>query len=237
MHRRVEAVRALLEAEAAEHLGEQLLLRRDREVAVEERVVGRLARVRARSRSAPAAARRTRPRPRAVFIPGSYSSRNGVVRRVAGLHVLAPTGARASCTRRKAGRKTVEVVRLAGLEPGDVRLRGLACPSSGELGGDAAVLLPVAARDADQARVVGVVVELRPRAARARRAARRCRRDVALVRRARRASRRPQRGRERPSAASSSAGPSRGRRARARGRRPRRGAASAPRVRRPRPET
>ena len=65
-----------------------------------------------------------------------------------------------SWTRWKAGRKTLEVVRLASLEPDDVRLRRLACPSSGELCRDAAVALPVAAGDADEARVIGVVVEL-----------------------------------------------------------------------------
>ena len=111
-----------------------------------------------------------------------------------------------------------EVVRLARLEPGDVRLAALARPGGRELGGHAPRLLPVAARDADQARVVGVVAELRPRAAPPRRAAGRSRRRRSARGRAPRASPRPRTGRLRPSAASSSAGPSRARRARARDR-------------------
>ena len=74
MHGRVEAVRALREAEVAQDAVEELLLRCDREVALEEGVVSGLTRLahvavssgRSTSKSAFTSA---------VFIPGSYWSR------------------------------------------------------------------------------------------------------------------------------------------------------------------
>ena len=155
---RVEPVGAVLEAEVAEDAGEELLLRREREVAVEEGVVGGLARL-----------AHDRRQLRAQHVedglhlgrrhPGLVLVEEGVVRRVALLHVLGPAE-RDVVDALERRQEDGEVVRLARLEPRDVRLPGLARPGGGELGRDAARLLPVAAGDADQARVVGVVVEL-----------------------------------------------------------------------------
>ena len=58
------------------------------------------------------------------------------------------------------GEEEREVVLLARLRPDVVRLRGGAGHLGGQLGGDAAQLVVVAARRADQRRLVGVVVEL-----------------------------------------------------------------------------
>ena len=154
----IEPVRAVLEAEVAEDPGEELLLGLDREVALEERVVRRLARL---------AHDRGQLRPEHVEDrlhlgrrhPGLVLVEEGVVGRVARLHVLGPAERDVvhALQRRQEDR---EVVRLARLEPGDVRLAALARPGGRELGGHAPRLLPVAPRDADQARVVGVVAEL-----------------------------------------------------------------------------
>ena len=155
---RVEPVRAVFEAEVAQDPGEELLLRLDREVALEERVVRRLARIahdrgQLRPEHVEHRLHLGRRHPRLVLVE------EGVVGRVAGLHVLGPPQRDVvdALERRQEDR---EVVRLARLEPGDVRLPALAGPGRRELGGHAPRLLPVAARDADQARVVGVVAEL-----------------------------------------------------------------------------
>ena len=57
------------------------------------------------------------------------------------------------------GKEAREVVLRARLDPDLVAERGRADHLGAELGGNAALLLPVAARDADEARIVGVVVE------------------------------------------------------------------------------
>ena len=158
VHGRVEPVRAVCEAEVAQHAVEELLLRRDREVAFEEGVVGGLAglahdRGQLRAEHVEDRLHLGRRHPRLVLVE------EGVVGRVALLHVLGPAE-RDVVDALERGPEDGEVVRLARLEPGDVRLAALARPVGGELGRDAARLLPVAAGDADQARVVGVVVEL-----------------------------------------------------------------------------
>ena len=157
MHRRVEAVGALLEAEVAQDRGRDLLLFLDREVAFEERVVGRLAGVphELGQRGPQHVEDRLhlgRLHPRLVLVE------EGVVRRVARLHVLRPAE-RDVVHAPERGQEDGEVVLRASLEPGGVRLAGLARPGCGDLGRDPAGLLPLAAGDADQARVVGVVVE------------------------------------------------------------------------------
>ena len=159
MHGRVEPVGAVREAEVAHDPGQELLLRRDREVAFEERVVGGLARVahdrgQLRAEHVEDGLDLGRRHPRLVLVE------EGVVGRVALLHVLGPA-TRDVVDALQRGPEDGEVVRLARLEPGDVCLAALACPVGCELGRDAACLLPVAAGDADEARVVGVVVELR----------------------------------------------------------------------------
>ena len=158
MDRRVEAVPSLLESEPAQHLCEELLLRLEREVAVEEGVVRRLAGV----------ARDLRQLlPQHVEDGRDLSGRHAglvlvderVVRRLAGLHALAPLQRQLvhSPERRQ---EDPEVVRLTSLEPDDVCLGGFACPRSRELRRHATVPLPIAARHPDQAGVVRVVVQL-----------------------------------------------------------------------------
>ena len=158
VHGRIEPERAFLEAEVVQHAVEELLLRRDRKVAFEEGVVRGLARLahdRGQLRSQHVEDRLHLGRRH----PGLVLVEEGVVGRVALFHALRP----AECDvvdALKRGPEDREVVRLARLEPRDVRLAALPCPVGGELGRNAARLLPVAAGDADQARVVGVVVEL-----------------------------------------------------------------------------
>ena len=65
-----------------------------------------------------------------------------------------------SWTRWSAGRKIEKSFASRASSQATCALPALARPGGGELGRDAARLLPVAARDPDQARVVGVVVEL-----------------------------------------------------------------------------
>ena len=138
---------------------EELLLRRDREVALEEGVVRGLARLAHDRRQL-----RTEHVEDRLHLgrlhPGLVLVEEDVVRRVARLHVLRPAQ-RDVVDALERRPEDGEVVRLARLEPGDVRLAGLARPVGFELGRNPARLLPVAAGDADQARVVGVVVALR----------------------------------------------------------------------------
>ena len=158
VHGRVEPVGALREAEVAQDAVEELLLRRDREVAFEERVIGGLAgltddRRQLRAEHVEDGLHLGRRHPRLVLVE------EGVVGRVALLHVLRP--AERDVVDALEGRpEDREVVRLARLEPGDVCLAALARPVGRELGGDAPGLLPVAASHPDQARIVGVEVEL-----------------------------------------------------------------------------
>ena len=72
----VEPIRALLEAEVAQDLREELLLALDREVALEEGVVRRLAGARATIAVNSGRSTSKTAFTSAVFIPGSYSSRN-----------------------------------------------------------------------------------------------------------------------------------------------------------------
>ena len=158
MHGRVEPVGAVREAEVAQHAGQKLLLGRDREVAFEERVVGGLARL-AHDRGQLRAEDVEDGLHLGCRHPGLVLVEERVVGRVALLHVLGPAE-RDVVDALERGPEDGEVVRLARLEPRDVRLAALARPGGRELGRDAACLLPVAAGDADQARVVRVVVEL-----------------------------------------------------------------------------
>ena len=128
MHGRVEAVRALLEAEVAQDRGRDLLLLLDREVALEEGVVGRLAGVpHERGQLGPQHVEDRlhlgRLHPRLVLVE------ERVVRRVARLHVLRPAE-RDVVHAPERGQEDAEVVRLARLEPGDVRLAAFARPGS-----------------------------------------------------------------------------------------------------------
>ena len=75
VHCRVEPVRALLETEVAQDPRQELLLRRDRKVALEERVVRRLARI-AHDGGQLRPEQSKTAFTSAVVIPGSYSSRN-----------------------------------------------------------------------------------------------------------------------------------------------------------------
>ena len=137
---------------------EELLLRRDRVVALEEGVVRGLAGVahdrrQLRAEHVEDRLHLGRLHPRLVLVE------EGVVGRVSRLHVLGPAE-RDVVDALERGLEDGEVVRLPRLQPGRVRVAALARPLRGQLGRNAARLLPVAAGDADQAGVVGVVVEL-----------------------------------------------------------------------------
>ena len=122
MHGRIEPVGALLEAEVAQDPGEELLLGLEREVTLEERVVGRLAGV---------AHDRDQLGPEHVedglhlggLHPGLVLVQERVVRRVARLHQLRPAE-RDVVHALEGGQEDGEVVRLAGLEPRAVRPGG-----------------------------------------------------------------------------------------------------------------
>jgi hypothetical protein len=158
MHRRIEPVGALLEAEVAQDRAEELLLGGEREVAVEKGVVCGLACL---------ADDLDQLGPEDVedglHLGGRHSRlvlvQERVVRGVARLHQLRPAE-RDVVHALQGGQEDGEVVGLAGLEPRAVRLSGLTRPGGRKLGGHAACLLPVAPRDADEAGVIGVVVEL-----------------------------------------------------------------------------
>ncbi len=158
MHGRIEPVRALLEPEPAQDPREELLLDGQREVAFEERVVGRLAGVthdrdELGTEHVEDGLHLGRSHSRLVLVE------EGVVRRFARLHQLRPAQ-RDVVDALECGQEDREVVRLPGGEPRLVCLRALACPGGREVGRNPPRLLPVAPRDPDQARVVGVVVEL-----------------------------------------------------------------------------
>ena len=89
---------------------------------------------------------------------GSKSSRSGCVRRVLPLEAVdvATLELEVALERRE---KPREVVRRAGLDPHLVPERRRSRQVDAEVGRHAALLLPVAAGDPDEARVVGVVVE------------------------------------------------------------------------------
>ncbi|MEJ7568101.1 MAG: hypothetical protein WKF41_07535 [Gaiellaceae bacterium] len=157
MHRRIESPRPLFEAEPRQHLLEEVLLRRDRIVAVEEGVVCGLAglahdRRQLRAEHVEDRAYLRRLHPRLVLVE------EGVVGRVARLLALGPAQRDAvhPPERREEDRKIGGRPRL---QPRRLRLRALAQPGGGELGRDAPRLVPVTTHDSQQARVVGVVLE------------------------------------------------------------------------------
>ncbi len=138
---------------------EELLLRGEREVAFEERVVRRLAGV--AHDGGQLGPEHVEDRLHLCGRhPGLVFVEERVVGRVALLHQLGPPERDVvhPLQRRQEHR---EVILLARLEPRDVRLAALTRPRGCDLGRNASCLLPLPARDADEARVVRVVAELR----------------------------------------------------------------------------
>ena len=165
----------------------------------------------------------------AVVIPGSYSSRNAS-------YGESPCSISSAQLQRhvvhapKRGEEDGKVALLARLEPRDVGLSAFTGPRGRDLGRDTTRLLPFAASDADEARVVGVVAELCLERGELVEQAPDLVRDETLVDDAGKRCRGLRAGGLRPSAASSSADPNPSRRAPARGRRSPPGAASDPQV-------
>ena len=159
MHRRIEPPGALLEAEPRQHLLEELLLGRDRVVAVQERVVGGLAGVahdrrQLRTEHVEDGSNLGRRHPRLVLVE------EGVVGRVARLLALGPAE-RDLVDAPNAGRKTAKSEAARASSQAACAFELSREPGRRELGRHAPRLVPVAPHDPEQARVVRVVVELR----------------------------------------------------------------------------
>jgi hypothetical protein len=156
VHRRVEPVRAGLEPERAEHLLAELLLPGGVEGLVEE--------ARVDLRSLAHELREHRPdRPEDLGDLLRLHERLEVVeqrrvRRVRPLEALDVAALEIEVALER-GQELREVVRRARVDPDLVPERGAADQLGAQLGRDAALLLPVAARHADEARVVRVVLE------------------------------------------------------------------------------
>ena len=156
MDGRVEPVRALLEAERREDPAVERCLLVGRVGQLEERRVDARSVLHELGEDGP-------DRPEHVRDLGRRHVRLEVVeerrvRRVLPLEALDVAALQVEVALER-GKEAREVVLRARLDPDLVAERGRADHLGAELGWNAALLLPVATRDADEARVVGVVVE------------------------------------------------------------------------------
>ena len=157
VHGRVEAIRAVLEAERRE----DALAERSPAASAGNGWSRNDASTRGASRTSSASTGRIVPKTSAtsvVFMNGSKSSRSGGIGRVVPLEALdvAPLQLEVALERREEVR---EVVVRARVDPDLVPERRRSRHLDAELGRDAALLLPVAPGDADEAGVVRVVLE------------------------------------------------------------------------------